>query len=139
MSSAASAPAARASTSCQAVDGEVLAEHRQRHRGPHRHEVGEGAAEARAVGEHRDGGGAGRLVAPGLRHRVEAGRDGAGRGAGPLHLGDDPDRAAARREGGEEVPRRRGVGEPGAQLGLAAWRPPARPPPSRFRARMASR
>ena len=89
-------------------DHEVLAQHGDVDRRPHRGEVVEAAAEPALLGEHADHGGA-----PGLVVDREAGRvgdrgEGALAGAGPLHLGDHLDaaaglghRAAQRRDGVE--------------------------------------
>ncbi len=70
------------------VDREVLAEHRQRDRGPRRLEVGRGSAEVGTVGEHGQAGRAALGVGPSGLRGVEVGRQVALRRGPALHLGD---------------------------------------------------
>ena len=114
------------------VDDEVLAQDRNRHRGAHRTQILERAAEEALVGEHRDRGGAGGRVAARDRDRIVRLAQHALRGRAALALGDDRrTRARAAR------PRSRAAARRTARSG-AAPRPAAaraRRRPRRARAR----
>ena len=131
ISSARSAPAARASTQLVAGDDEVLAQHRDVDRGADRAEVVEAAAEAALLGEHADRGG----PAGGVRRGEHGGVGDVGEvalaGAASLDLGDHARArgragAASGREAGRRQPvqlagRRAGSGTP-ARRGRRARR-----------------
>ena len=70
------------------LEHEVLAQHRQLRRGAGLDQVVRRALEARAVGEHRQAGGAAQLIGAGDLGRVEVGADQALGRAGLLDLGD---------------------------------------------------
>ena len=92
-------------------DDEVLAQHRQRHRGPRRPEIAERAAEVRAVREDGDGRRSAALVRLRQGRRIQPGMDGAPGRARSLHLRDQ---STARK-----WPRRQSVGGQGQLLPLA--------------------
>ena len=109
ISRTAAAPASAASQIWQAIDDEILAQHRQVDRRGDGAQILERAAEARGLGEHRDRVGAGLFVGARLRHRVQMGGDLALARRAPLDLGDEgegsqrPAGAAARRRRGERL------------------------------------
>ena len=98
-----------------AVDDEVLAQHRQVDRGRHGAQVVERAAEARGLGEHRDGVGAGRRVGARLGDRVELRGDVALARRASLDLGDHGELRAGR-PGGPARPGQR-VAQPAGLAG----------------------
>ena len=107
ISSARSAPCARASHSWYDGDDEVLAQHRDVDLGPDGLQVGERAAEAALLGQDGDHGRTARLVVGGQAGRVgDRGERALGR-AGPLDLADHLDAVAPQR--GDAVP---GLREP---------------------------
>jgi hypothetical protein len=76
-------------------DGEVLAQHRDRHGRPALHEVGGRAAEVLLVGEDAEAGGPAALVRLGQRWGDEVGDQRAERRRAALHLRDDGQPALA--------------------------------------------
>ena len=129
ISSTQSAPISPGVAHVVRADGEVLAQHRQADRGPGGDQVGGRAAEPALVGEHRQAGGAARLV---LARRAPPGRGRAARA--PLD-GERrftsliTPRPSAAPQRGAEPPRRRHGLAPTARgrrpdgRSAAAWRP----------------
>ncbi len=104
------------------IDGEILAQHRQRDRGARRLQVRIRPLEEIDVGQHRKAGRAALLVGSRQRGRIEIGPDQALAGRGLLDLGDH--RVApggdARGQRIGKAAHRRGVTRHGAQLREAA-------------------
>jgi hypothetical protein len=100
-----------------AVEDEVLAQQRRRHRGADPGKVRQVPLEEGGVGEDADGGGAVAGVGAGDGDRVEVGADQPGGGRGALDLGDDL-HAAGRFQGHPEVAHRRGLGQAPLQVGF---------------------
>ena len=98
------------------LDGEVLAQHRDRDAVPDRFKVGQAPREAARLGEDADRGGAARGILRGQRGGVADGRKRSLAGAGPLDLSDDGD--ARRRAQGRLGVEGRGLrGDPCLQVG----------------------